>query len=272
MHWERDFRRSAREYAALASSAGSYSSIATRDDFFNRALSWFVHRGMKHPRSLMVCACTVFLGQLGCSETRDDANLESQDAKENAPSHNVVSPRNGAALAADCEQDASAGLALEPHDINLWPPNHKFHSIAVEDCVTVIDSCDQGGLRAEFVWASSDEPVDATGDGHHAPDIQLGEDCQEVQVRSERQGPSDGRVYTLAVRVVDRAGHVSEAECHVIVDHDQRGVLGSDSGEAYRVRFDVGDLACDGTPPPPTTETPTTPPPAPDDEAPVKPQ
>jgi hypothetical protein len=117
--------------------------------------------------------------------------------------------------------------------LNLWPPNHKFHSIAVSDCVDVEDAC-QPDLQAEFIWASSDEPVDDIGDGHHAPDI-LVDDCQRVQLRSERQGPKDGRVYKLGVRVVDGSGNASEGVCTVVVDHDQRGVLGADSGEAYRI-------------------------------------
>lgn len=135
---------------------------------------------------------------------------------------------------------------LTPKTLNLWPPNHKFHSIAVSDCVDIADAC-QPDLRAEFIWASSDEPVDDIGDGHHAPDI-LVDDCQKVQLRSERQGPKDGRVYKLGVRVVDGSGNASEGVCTVVVDHDQRGVLGADSGEAYRINLNGqgGQLSCDG--------------------------
>jgi hypothetical protein len=147
--------------------------------------------------------------------------------------------------------------SLQAHTIQLWPPNHKFHEIAVEDCVSIVDSCDEP-LQAEFVWASSDEPVDSIGDGHFAPDILLADDCQHVSVRSERQGPDNGRVYRLGVRVVDHAGNVSEAVCQVIVDHDQSGAVGADSGEAYRLTFDgtQGGPSCDGQPPPPPSEPP----------------
>jgi hypothetical protein len=155
---------------------------------------------------------------------------------------------------------------LEPHTIQLWPPNHKFHDVSVEDCVTAIDACDED-LRPEFVWASSDEPVDSIGDGHFAPDILLADDCRRVSVRSERQGPKNGRVYRLGVRVVDRAGHASEATCQVIVDHDQSGSVAADSGEAYRLLFNgaQGGPVCNGAPPPitppPVTPPPVTPPP-----------
>ena len=161
---------------------------------------------------------------------------------------------------------------LTPKTIDLWPPNHKFHSISVADCVSVSDSC-ESGLRAEFVWASSDEPIDARGDGHHAPDIRI-DDCNRVQVRSERQGPRDGRVYKLGVRVVDSAGNAAESACTIIVDHDKRGVVGSDSGEQYRIIFDGqnGLPQCDGErPPPPPPATPrdagTPPPPPPPTDA-----
>jgi hypothetical protein len=139
-------------------------------------------------------------------------------------------------------------LVLTARQLNIWPPNHKFHSIDVADCVTVTGACDPG-LTAEFIWASSDEPVDSRGDGHHAPDI-LFDGCDHVQVRSERQGPKDGRVYKLGVRTIDSAGRVAEAACTIVVDHDQRGVLGADSGESYRVvPTDPGTgFACDGHP------------------------
>ena len=43
-----------------------------------------------------------------------------------------------------------------------------------------------------------------------------------MQLRSERQGPKDGRVYKLGVRVVDGSGNASEGVCTVVVDRDQR--------------------------------------------------
>lgn len=144
----------------------------------------------------------------------------------------------------------------------LWPPNHKLHDIAVSDCVDIVDVCPGDDLQPEFVWASSDEPIDDIGDGHKAPDILLADDCRRVSVRSERQGPKDGRVYKLGVRMKDHAGNVSEATCQVIVDHDQSGAVAADSGEAYRVLFDGanGGPTCTGNPPPPPTTPPGNPP------------
>lgn len=156
---------------------------------------------------------------------------------------------------------------LTPKTLYLWPPNHKMHSIQVSDCVTVEDAC-SGDLKAEFVWASSDEPEDDLGDGHFAPDIELdAAGCGVIGLRAERQGPKDGRVYKLGVRVVDGGGNAAETTCSVIVDHDQRGVDGADSGEAYRIDFDGGDERplCTGEnePPAPTPSPTPTPTPSP---------
>lgn len=168
----------------------------------------------------------------------------------------LVTRPNGSLVCSSTLTVASGPVAVEPRVLNLWPPNHKLHTISVEDCIGPVSSCDPT-THAEFTWASSDEPIDSIGDGHHAPDIVFG-DCERVQVRSERQGPKDGRVYKLGVRVTDGSGAASDTVCTVVVDHDQRGVLGADSGEAYRVTFNGtnGTPLCDGRTVPPVVTPP----------------
>jgi len=122
--------------------------------------------------------------------------------------------------------------------IELWPPNHKFHAISGEDCVR--DACD-GDLAVTFLSASSDEPVNDKGDGNTEPDIIL--DCDQVQLRSERQGGSNGRVYTLGWVAVDDAGNETEGECIVTVPHDQSGRAAVDDGAAYQITLDSDE--CD---------------------------
>ncbi|KYF85162.1 hypothetical protein BE18_28875 [Sorangium cellulosum] len=114
----------------------------------------------------------------------------------------------------------------------LWPPNHKFHTISVDDCVAVEDACDDE-VEVTFTYAASDEPRNDTGDGNTEVDIMnLG--CGSVDLLAERKGNGDARVYTLGVRAVDASGNVTEGECHVIVPHDQGGKVPVDSGIAYR--------------------------------------
>ncbi|MET0343993.1 MAG: hypothetical protein ABW252_23465 [Polyangiales bacterium] len=150
----------------------------------------------------------------------------------------------------------TAKPVLAGQTIALWPPNHKLHTIAVEDCVHVADAC-APTLTGEFIWASSDEPINGRGDGNKEPDVVF-DDCGHVQVRAERAGPKDGRVYRFGVRVVDAAGNASESACTVVVDHAKNGTVAADSGDAYRVALDGtgGTLACDGVVPVPTPAAP----------------
>lgn len=127
---------------------------------------------------------------------------------------------------------------VTPHVVELWPPNHKLHHISPLDCVTIHDACD-AAPRIAFTWATSDEADDDLGDGSTDGDIQnLG--CDGVDLRSERQGGGDGRVYTLGYVVTDHAGNTTEGSCQVVVPHDQGKGSAVDSGEAQRVDLAAG--------------------------------
>ena len=125
--------------------------------------------------------------------------------------------------------------------VELWPPNHKWHTISGEDCVW--DACDTD-LQVTFNSATSDEPVNDKGDGNTEPDIIL--ECDRVQVRSERQGGSNGRVYKLGWTAVDDSGNHTDGECTVVVPHDQSGRDAIDDGPAYEITL-ADDECDDGT-------------------------
>lgn len=122
---------------------------------------------------------------------------------------------------------------VETIDRSLWPPNHKFHAVSTEDCLEVVDACDPD-WTSRFTYVASDEPENAQGDGNSSPDIQV-ISATEVELRSERQGGSNGRVYTLGWVVEDSSGNTTEGTCRVAVDHDRSGSEAIDDGEAYRV-------------------------------------
>lgn len=128
---------------------------------------------------------------------------------------------------------------VTPRVVALWPPNHRMETIRPADCLAVRDACDDAP-RAVFTWASVDEPDDATGDGNTSDDVQFA-GCDAVAVRAERRGNGDGRVYSLGVRVTDRAGHVVDSVCHVVVAHDQSGRAAVESDPARRM---VNPTAC----------------------------
>lgn len=130
---------------------------------------------------------------------------------------------------------------VEPIIVELWPPNHRLELIEPWDCLDVHDACDPD-VEVAFTWATSDEVDDGTGDGSTAPDI-VGLACDGVQLRAERSGGGDGRVYTLGWLARDDAGNTTEGTCHVVVPHDRgQGGDAVDSGEAER--FELAPDAC----------------------------
>jgi murein DD-endopeptidase MepM/ murein hydrolase activator NlpD len=105
----------------------------------------------------------------------------------------------------------------------LWPPNHKLSTIEAE--ITVNDICD---AAATFVLTSvsSDEPDNGLGDGDTEDDIQgveAGTADVEFQLRSERMGGGDGRVYTIVYTASDESGNDTPVVVEVRVPHDQSG-------------------------------------------------
>lgn len=123
---------------------------------------------------------------------------------------------------------------VELNELSMWPPNHKMHDFTLDDCIDEVIDCDDNWTAA-IDWVTSDEPDDDNGDGHTSGDIVIVA-SDAVQLRSERQGGSNGRVYTIGFTVVDGSGNATEAACVVAVDHDNGHKGGAvDDGEAYRV-------------------------------------
>lgn len=117
--------------------------------------------------------------------------------------------------------DTLPPVATPRSPVELWPPNHRLEDISVHDCVMIDDRCDRD-VELYFTHITSDEPLNATGDGNTDADIVV-RDCQTVALRAERRGPEDGRVYSLGWRAVDAAGLSVEGTCKVVVPHDQSG-------------------------------------------------
>jgi hypothetical protein len=120
----------------------------------------------------------------------------------------------------------------------LWPPNHRYVTFNVADLVTsVTDNCDSSLSIADVVISSvsSDEPENTAGDGNTLNDIVIAGDCQSVQLRSERLGNGNGRVYTITFAVTDSNGNTSTATVKVTVPRSQNGTAAVDSGPSYTV-------------------------------------
>ncbi len=122
----------------------------------------------------------------------------------------------------------------------LWPPNHKYHELAVTDFVLeVSDDRDPNVSVADVVIteATSDEPEDAPdgGDGATQDDLVIAQDCRSLMARAERAGGGNGRVYTVHVAVADASGNVGTASYAVVVPHDAGGEPAIDDGPQHSV-------------------------------------
>jgi hypothetical protein len=94
----------------------------------------------------------------------------------------------------------------------LWPPNHKM--IPVTMGVSASDSCDSAPF-CRIVSVESSEPG-----GENSPDWQITGNLT-VNLRSERDGSGNGRVYTSTVECTDKSGNSLSETAIVTVPHDQ---------------------------------------------------
>jgi len=118
----------------------------------------------------------------------------------------------------------------------FWPPNHTFASVYVRG----VTDPDGDPVTITITDIGQDEPVDAEGSGSTCPDgAGVGSDV--AQVRVERAGPGDGRVYALDFRAEDGRGGACEGVVTVCVPHDQgHGDVCGDQGALA----DSTGLAC----------------------------
>ena len=106
-------------------------------------------------------------------------------------------------------------LAADPGA--LWPPNHKM--VPVTLTASVSDNCDQAP-QCRIVDVSSNEPVNDIGDGNTDVDWLVTGDMT-LELRAERAGPLNSRVYTITVECSDASGNSTTDTVEVIVPHDQ---------------------------------------------------
>jgi hypothetical protein len=129
-------------------------------------------------------------------------------------------------------------ITLNGQTITLWPPNHQYETIQVSDLIaSASDLCDPSINLSSVVIAkvTSDEPENSGGDGNTLNDIVLAANCKSVQLRVERDGGGDGRVYTITFKVTDASGNVATATAKVTVPQSQNGSPAVDSGPHYVV-------------------------------------
>ncbi len=115
---------------------------------------------------------------------------------------------------------------------SLWPPNHKLEAVAIVG-VSDPDSI-YNMVTIEVTGITQDEPTDDLGDGAFSPDgfIIDGDPDDSVEVRRERSGLEDGRVYEIAFFAFD-GFEGCNGSVTVGIPHDKRGTGPVDSGQSY---------------------------------------
>jgi uncharacterized repeat protein (TIGR01451 family) len=150
-----------------------------------------------------------FVANVNCSVA--DGTVISNTATVSAftpdpdPTNNSATATTTASNPPPTITDASANPSV------LWPPNHKLVDVTVDynvtdNCPLPPDSC--------TLSVTSNEPGDGDWiilDAHH------------VQLRAEREGNGNGRIYTITITCIDSGGNSSHESVEVSVPHDQGG-------------------------------------------------
>jgi PKD repeat protein len=111
-------------------------------------------------------------------------------------------------------------ISVELNKYVLWPPNHKMVDITAT--VRVTDDC---CARPTFMLVSitSNEPDNGKGDGNTIGDIKeatFGRPDVAFQLRAERSGKGNGRIYTIVYAAEDCSGNAAYDTVQVRVPHD----------------------------------------------------
>ncbi|MFZ7113012.1 MAG: tannase/feruloyl esterase family alpha/beta hydrolase [Desulfatiglandales bacterium] len=132
-------------------------------------------------------------------------------------SRNAVSSCEATVTVVDTTPPSISSVTASP-DV-LWPPNHKMVPVAVD--LSVTDACDENAADGcMIVSVASNEPIDGPGDGNTEPDYEITGDLT-LNLRAERSGTKNGRIYMVTVACTDASGNSSSNTVEVTVPHDQ---------------------------------------------------
>jgi hypothetical protein len=89
--------------------------------------------------------------------------------------------------------------------------------------IPVLADNNPGSISIILKSITSNEPDNGLGDGDTQNDIQgadLGTLDTDFELRAERSGKGDDRIYTITYTLTDEAGNQSSAIATVVVNHD----------------------------------------------------
>jgi uncharacterized repeat protein (TIGR01451 family) len=128
-------------------------------------------------------------------------------------------------------------ITLNSYAPSMWPPNHKYTTFQLTQFVTgASDTCDLSIDLNDVVIekVTSDELENSGGDGNTLNDIVIAANCKSVDLRSERNGGGNGRVYTITFKVTDISGRTGRATAKVRVPPNS-GAGAVEDAAAYTV-------------------------------------
>jgi len=135
-----------------------------------------------------------------------------------------TNPAISDSVTVDVTDTMAPSLAPTPSTAMLWPPNHAMVPVTIWT-----NSADNGGGTIFLaVSVQSSEPLDGAGDGSTEEVDCVVTSIDEaagkvlVQLRAERSGSGDGRVYTVAITASDGNGNQSTATVDIRVPHDRK--------------------------------------------------
>jgi len=99
----------------------------------------------------------------------------------------------------------------------LWPPNHKYVDVSTEMDITDRDP----NTTVSLLSVTSNEPDNGLGDGDKPNDIVIVDDFN-FQLRAERSGTGNGRIYTITYLVTDDCGNETIASVEIRVPKSKR--------------------------------------------------
>jgi hypothetical protein len=117
---------------------------------------------------------------------------------------------------------------VKPDRTALWPPNHKFQIISLSG----LTDPDGDPTTLTITGVTQDEPINGLGDGDASPDAATAGSPSKVQIRAERSGKGDGRVYAINFTGADNRGGSCTGTVRVTVGHGAKGQP-VDSGQKY---------------------------------------
>jgi hypothetical protein len=96
----------------------------------------------------------------------------------------------------------------------LWTPTHQYQTVKVADLIaSASDDCDSGvdreDVRITEVTSDEADDIPGGGDGTTVNDMLIASDCKSVQLRAERDGNGNGRVYTITFKVRDASNNTT---------------------------------------------------------------